>query len=325
MKKIMTLMAFMWVSLPSWSFTPESGLYWNANEPGIGFNFEIQDNFFFGVFYVYDDNGIPFWYTTSGFMDGNSYVEGDIYISEDGPCLGCSWTPSNTYISSLGKAKINFLTETTATIEYLGQTKFLERFNFFLGDELQKMRGEWQVVYDVSEYSNGFPFFADVLIFEQTETFDGDYLATGCRSESTVFNRCTNYALNNNDLAAAYDTVNDELIAVVRDDDDYYLAYYLKTGTNQFDGEAFSYEVGSSPNLNLTGFSVRGFRSASKTFVDTGTGPSKSASTSKNTKPGLNKMLDQDLLKSAPASTLDAATQERVMDTIKRLEAQLSK
>lgn len=326
MQKTIILFSLLLASLPSWSFTPESGMYWNADEPGSGYTFEIQDNFFFGVFYVYDDLGFPYWYTTSGFLDGNSYVEGDIYISEDGPCLACTFTPNNVYTSNLGRAKINFLTETTATITMLGQTLFVERFNFFLGDELQKMRGEWQVVYDVSEYSNNFPFFADVLIFEQTETFNGDYLATGCRSESTIYNRCTNYALNNNDLAAAYDTVNDELIAVVRDDADFYLAYYLKTGTDQFDGEAFSYAVGSSPNFSLTGFPVRGFRSASKTFVDTGTGPSKSAveGTEKSAF-GLNRLLDNDLLKSAPTSDLDTATQQRIMATIKRLEQQLAK
>ncbi len=324
MRKIMTLCALMLTSLTSWAFTPESGLYWNADEPGSGYTFEIQDNFFFGVFYVYDDAGIPFWYTTSGFLDGNAYVEGDIFISEDGPCLACTYTPNNTFTSNLGKAQINFLTETTATITMLGQTLFVERFNFFLGDELQKMRGEWQVVYDVSEYSDNFPFFADVLIFEQTETFDGDYLATGCRSESTIYNRCTNYALNNNDLAAAYDTVNDELIAVVRDDADFYLAYYLKTGTNQFDGEAFSYAVGSSPDLSLAGFTVRGFRSASKTFVDSGTGPAKSATNDSNkTALGLNKLLNTNKLKSAPASKLEASTEQRIMTTIKRLEQQL--
>ena len=326
MKKIFTLCALMLASLPSWSFTPESGMYWNADEPGSGYTIEIQDNFLFGVFYVYDDLGFPYWYTTSGFLDGNAYFEGDIYISEDGPCLACAYTPNNTFTSSLGKAKINFLTETTATIKILGQTMFVERFNFFLGDELQKMRGEWQVVYDVSEYSNGFPFFADVLIFEQTETFNGDYLATGCRSESTAYNRCTNYALNNNDLAAAYDTFNDELIAVVRDDANYYLAYYLKTGTNQFDGEAFSYAVGNSPNLNLAGFPVRGFRSASKTFVDTGTGPSKSTKQDSDKAVfGLGNLLDADKINSAPTSELDRATQQRIMTTIKRLEQQLSK
>jgi len=325
MKKI-SLFSLVLTSMTSWSFTPESGLYWNAEEPGSGYTFEIQDNLFFGVFYVYDDIGLPYWYTTAGFLDGNSFVESDIFISEDGPCLACTYTPNTTFDSNLGKARINFLTETTATIDMLGQTIFVERFNFFLGDELQKMRGEWQVVYDVSEFTNDFPFLADVLIFEQTETFDGDNFVTGCRSESTAFNNCTNFALNNNDLAAAYDNINDELIAVVRDDADFFLAYYLKTGTNQFDGEAFSYEVGSAPDLSLNGYSVRGFRSASKTFVDNGTGPSKSTTADSNKVVlGLNKLLNTDKLKSAPTSGFDQNTQKRIMTTIKRLEQKLTK
>ncbi len=312
------------ISLAAWSFTPESGHYWDPDQPGTGYTLEIQDNHLFGSFYVYDLDGDPIWYTTSGFLDGNSSYQSFVAISYDGQCIGCVWTDNTTVLSDIETVKIEFLTETTATIEMLGQVKTIERFNFFLGDELQKMRGEWQVVYDVSQFSNGFPFFADVLIFEQTETFNGDYLATGCRSESTIYNRCTNFALNNNDLAASYDTVNDELIAVVRDDDDYYLAYYLKTGTDQFDGEAFSYLVGSSPNLSLDGFTVRGFRSASKHFVDTGTGPSKSeAAESNKVAVGLNKMLDAELLKSAGRGSMDETTQERVLNTIKKLERQL--
>jgi len=324
MKKLLTTCALLLTSITSWSFTPESGLYWNSDESGSGYNFEIQDNFFFGVFYVYDDLGYPYWYTTSGFLDGNSYFEGDLYISEDGPCLLCGWQQNHSYESGLGKIKINFLTETTATMSLLGNTLYIERFNFYLGDELQKMRGEWQVIYDVSDFTDGFPYFADVLIFEQTETYDGNYLATGCRSESTNYNRCTNYALNNNELAAVYDTDNDELIAVLRDDANYYLAYYLKTGTNQFDGEAFSYRVGSSPNLSQPGFSVRGFRTASKHFVDTGTGPSKNDSTTTNhTKTGLNQMLTREKSDKTTYAQMTKTQQDRFLRTIEKLEKQL--
>lgn len=294
-------MALMLISLPSWSFTPESGLYWNSNEPGSGFNFEIQDNFFFGIFYVFDEGGIPYWYTTSGFLDGNSYVEGDIFISEDGPCLGCDWTPTNTYTSNLGTAKINFLTETTATIEFLGQTKYIERFNFFLGDELQKMRGEWQIISDTSEYSNDYPFFGDALIFEQTETFDGDYIVTGCRSESTVYYvNCTDDANFYNSAAGAM--VNDQLLIVVDHSDTHFLSYVVDTGTNQFDGAGYYYRKGSGfdpIDTNEPGYLTRGFRSASKSFIQTGSGPNKAQTSSSKSRnsfvlPETNSMSDTD-------------------------------
>lgn len=149
MKKTFALLFLMLASLPSLAFTPESGLYWDSSEPGSGYNFEIQDNFFFGVFYVYDDFGNPFWYTTSGFMDGNSYFEGPIYISEDGPCLACSWRQNSTFQTSLGTVEIDFLTETSVQMSLLGKTLYLDRFNFYLGNELQKMRvnGSWSMTF----------------------------------------------------------------------------------------------------------------------------------------------------------------------------------
>ena len=277
MKKTVTLLFLMLCSLPGWSFTPESGLYWNSSEPGSGYNFEIQDNFFFGVFYVYDDLGFPYWYTTSGFLDGNAYFEGDLIISEDGPCLACDWQQNNSFDSGLGKVRIEFLTETTATMQLLGQNIFLERFNFFLGGELRKMRGEWQIVMDASEYTSGNPFYGDVLVFEQTETTQGLDLVTGCRAESTVYYvGCTDDALFYNSVAAYYDPVNQRLEIVVDDDDDHWLLYVVYTGTNQFDGAAYYYEKGTDPLVDIeNGYLTRGFRSASKSFIDTGVGPNK--------------------------------------------------
>src|SRR5690554_3568406 len=220
------------------AFTPESGHYWDPDEPGTGYTIEIQDNNVFATFYVYDDYGYPVWYTAQATLIGNSSFSGRLVYSENGQCLGCAWTDNQSYDAGYGDVYIDFITETTAEFTVLGVTKTIERFNFFLGDKLQKMRGEWQVVIDASEYTdtNEYPYFSDVMIFEQVEVYQGDDLVTGCRSESTVYyHYCTTRALQNNDVAAIYDYANDELVAVMRDDANYYLAYYLKTGTDQFD------------------------------------------------------------------------------------------
>jgi len=316
MKKLITFLAFLTCSLPSWSFTPESGFWWNPNEPGTGYSIEIQDNFLFGAFYVYDTGGIPYWYTTSGFLDGNASFTGDFYVSEDGQCLGCSWSPANSFPASEGELTITFLTETTATIEFLGQIKSIQRHNFFLGDELQKMRGEWQMVLDRSQMESGYPFIADVLIFEQTETFEGIDLATGCRSESTVFyNNCTDDALFFNSAAAS--VIDDRMLIVVDDSDSHYLSYVVNLddlGTDQFDGVAHSYRKSSNFDplfTNEPGYTVRSFRSASKTFVDTGTGPSKTA------KSQLTGPISLDLPSSSTASNAEVTAASKAFNAVR--------
>lgn len=340
MKTTMSFLFFMLMAFQVSAFTPESGQYWDPEEPGTGYAIEIQDNYLYMTFYVFDEYGYPVWYASGGFLDGNSSYEGLLAYFTDGQCLGCYWQESSGEDSGYGYVEIEFLTETTAELTILGVTKTIERFNFFLGDELQKMRGEWQVVIDASQYTdnNTYPYFSDVMLFEQVEVYQGDDLVTGCRSESTVYyHYCTNQALQNNDLAAVYDYQYDELVAVMRDDADYYLAYYLKTGTDQFDGMAYSYRVGSQPDLSLDGYSVRGFRSASKTFVDSGVGPSSAGDIS-----GLDKtsqsLISTGLARFLPERTvdrekttkqvnvkpnLDSQTQRRILNVIEKLEQKL--
>lgn len=340
MKTTTSILFFLLLAFQAFAFTPESGQYWDPEEPGTGYAIEIQDNYLYMTFYVFDEQGFPVWYASGGFLDGNSSYEGLLAYFENGQCLGCYWQESSGEDSGYGYVEIEFLTETTAELTILGVTKTIERFNFFLGDELQKMRGEWQVVIDASQYTdtNTYPYFSDVMLFEQVEVYAGDEMVTGCRSESTVYyHYCTTRALQNNDLAAIYDVEYDELVAVMRDDADYYLAYYLKTGTDQFDGMAYSYRVGSVPDLSIDGFTVRGFRTASKTFVDNGVGPS-----SANDMSGYDKSLDGQNLaglarylparlggheKSAQTthadSVLDSQAQDRILNTIKKLEQQL--
>ncbi|MFV0542400.1 MAG: hypothetical protein ACK5L8_01800 [Marinicella pacifica] len=340
MKTTTSILFFLLLAFQAFAFTPESGQYWDPEEPGTGYAIEIQDNYLYMTFYVFDEQGFPVWYASGGFLDGNSSYEGLLAYFENGQCLGCYWQESSGEDSGYGYVEIEFLTETTAELTILGVTKTIERFNFFLGDELQKMRGEWQVVIDISQHygSNTYPYFSDVLLFEQVEYYQGDKLVTGCRSESTInYHYCTTRALQNNDLAALYDYQYDELVAVMRDDADHYLAYYLKTGTDQFDGMVYKYLVGSQPDLSLDGYSVRGFRSASKTFVDSGVGPSSAGETGGHDKSGpshnstgLARFLPErtaDREKSAQQinanSSLDSQAQRRILNAIEKLEKQL--
>lgn len=50
------------------SFTPlpESGSWYNPDQPGSGVNLEIQNGYLLGYFYTYDDEGTPTWRLFSG-------------------------------------------------------------------------------------------------------------------------------------------------------------------------------------------------------------------------------------------------------------------
>jgi len=254
------------------AFTPESGFWWNPDEPGSGYAIEIQDNFLFVAFYVYDEQGNPEWYTAGAPMQGNALFDSEINYTYGGPCIHCLYTAPVTLHGEMGPVTINFLTETTATIQFGSVTKPIERMRLVLGDALQGMLGEWQAVIDFSSANVNFPFNGDVLIFDDLDRSGATDFVDGCRPNNSVDGFCSAYALQNHDLAATYDPVNDEVIVVVNDSADYWLAYYLKVGTYQFDGVAELYPKDSGNN-NIF-YPVRGFRSASRTYVETGEGPS---------------------------------------------------
>jgi len=312
------------------AFTPESGFWFSPN--GYGVSIEIQDNYLFAAIYVYDIDGNPIWYSAGAPLVGNSLFDSELNLTVGGSCIDCTPSTPTTFIGEGGPVTIDFLTETTGTIQFNGQIQPLQRFNFLLGDELEKMLGEWQVVIDSSQFESGYPFTADVLVFRQIEIDNGDRLVTGCRSESTIFNSCTQFALDNSDMAAFFDSELNELFVIVRDDTDNFLIYRLVVGLDQFDGTALTYAVGSQPpqsflDGNLDRFIVRGFRSASRTFVESGSGPSKTVKKDVNKKrPGLASQVNQSALEySDDDYQIEDLTdkQRRVYDIIKKLESHM--
>ncbi len=307
----LALVATLFLTAQIQAFTPESGVWWNPNESGSGYAIEIQDNFLFVALYVYDDAGNPTWYTAGTTLEGNALFNGELHYTYNGPCIDCNYTTPITILGQRGPITINFLTETTATLQFEGAVKNIEYFNFLLGDETDRMLGEWQTVIDFSSTGEGFPFSGDVLLFDLITTDNGKY-AEGCRPDNTIDGFCTDFALNNHDVAATYDAVEDQLLVVVSDDANYWLAYYLDVGINQFDGKAELYpKVGGHNNVF---YPVRGFRTASRSFIETGVGPSKSAKASTETATGLVKNFTKNL----PSKSLASFTEKEQVKIVRQ-------
>ena len=67
---------------------PDSGWYYNAAEPGRGFNIEIQDDTLFMAGFLYDTQGKPIWVVSSGPMAGDAVYSGAAFQTANGQPLG---------------------------------------------------------------------------------------------------------------------------------------------------------------------------------------------------------------------------------------------
>lgn len=270
------------LAAPAAAFTPETGFYLNATQGGTGLAIEIQDDFVFLAGYVYDTQGRATWVTAQGRLTGNNLFQGaTLDTFSGGQCIGCPFTPAIPGPSA-GTIRIEWLTETTATLTWNGQTKSLQRFNYALGDQTALLQGEWQVVldfFDTPGVDPDFPFFGDVLIFDSVDRAPNPDLALGCRPLDSTVGACDTIARRDHDTAGFFSAAGNEYVLVVKDTpgtasvDASYFAYYVDMGTSQFDGVVEIYSEDETPG-NGPYYPVRGFRSASRNFVQGGTGPS---------------------------------------------------
>jgi hypothetical protein len=280
---------------PARAFTPESGFWYNPAEPGSGVALEVQDNYVFLAAYVYDTQGRATWFTAQGFMTGNSRFQSTANSNDgswlsafvNGQCIGCAYRAPQFVGGTGGTVSINFTTERTGTLTWGGRTFNIERFDYFLtrtpGDvRTEMMLGEWQIVldwYNRNGYQN-YPYIGDILVFETVDRSTNPDFFDGCRPEDSTDGFCTNFALDQHDASGFYDSATGEHVIVVKDTPatqttaQVNFAYYVTTGTYQFDGVMEICNSGACGSASPTYYPVRGFRSASRTFVLTGSGPS---------------------------------------------------
>ena len=293
-------------SAPAHAYTPESGIWWNPNESGTGAVIEVQDNLMVVAAYVGDAQGDAIWYTATAFLQGNALFEGSLDLTEGSQCIGCPYLGLPTVVPGAGgPLRIVFDPddETRASLTWAnGRTIPIERFEFYtrrpedgnsVPTDITKMLGEWQWVTDFSEAGGSFPFYGDVLVFDIFDFSNGSnrWFYEGCRADDSLVAGCSENALAFHSASGYYDADENLQVIVVDDTQTDFLLYVMRIGTNDGEGEVTIYPKNGNPNDYLA-YPARGFRTASRTYVEEGVGPNKRANVAgAAAKPGISETL----------------------------------
>lgn len=151
---------------------PVTGLWYDANEPGRGFNIELQGDTMAVTTYIYDDAGAPLWYLSTGTYDQTTGIFTGTYDSySDGQCFGCTWVAPILHQASGGPITITFQTNQTAVLTYDGGSVNIAKINYGYGNKTDMLYGEWAFTYNDLGTVDG-----DWIVFDTPYT-DGNGIA----------------------------------------------------------------------------------------------------------------------------------------------------
>lgn len=269
------------LAAPARAYTPDPGMWWNPAEPGVGYTFDLQDNYMGMTLYMYTPDGHPDWYIAVGFLQGNALFEAPVLRFEDGMCFGCSWR-RNAFDREMGDVRVVFDPDdpTRASMTLGGRTFPIERYHFYLKrpedgsapTRLTKMLGEWSMTIDWSEAVSGddYPYSGDILVLDLVDMSEVPGYVDGCRPDNGVDGFCSERALDLHASSGFFDVADQRHVIVVDDSEHFWAQYVLQVTTDDVRGEMSIYRKGDDPSQ---WFPVRGFRTASRTFVEEGIGP----------------------------------------------------
>ena len=104
------------------AFTPVTGLWWNPDESGSGYNIQVQHGVLVMTMYGYTVGGDPQWYLAIGSLSnagGGVMATGTLDKYRSGQCASCMYQmPSPA--GSDGNVTINFTSSTAATVQLPG-------------------------------------------------------------------------------------------------------------------------------------------------------------------------------------------------------------
>jgi hypothetical protein len=95
--------------------TPAVGLWWNPNESGTGYNFDVKHGVLVVTVFAYEANGNAAWYLASGPIVNNAFTAPlDKY--RGGQCVTCPYTNPGPPVGNDGTLSITFTSPTSAVV-----------------------------------------------------------------------------------------------------------------------------------------------------------------------------------------------------------------
>lgn len=237
---------------------PENGWWWAANEPGRGFNIEVQDNQVFLGAFAYEPEGAPVWLVSGGTMTSDRDYSGPLFRFGGGQCFGCPFV-SPTQVAA-GTLALRFTSSQAAVVTINGQPIEIKRFDFWQNEVApDAMLGEWSMV--IGEQA--FPLY------------DGERVQFGTRRANANGPYLDGARLGSAESVAVVAQANGSYGILVDSSPDYYRFFrYDTTGFNRLEGQFWIFEKSGNPSGAGTFF--QGFRTASASFVQSGNGPASS-------------------------------------------------
>lgn len=333
-------LATLFAVSPVQAYTPESGIWWNPSQPGSGYTIEIQDNLMVMSYYGGDAQGRSTWYTALGFLNGNALFDNkplDLTIGSQ--CVGCPYTVAPTIQAGAGgtvRIAFNANDNTKATLTWgNGRTVQIERYAFYLKRPedtaatplaVTKMLGEWQAVMDFSKNAQAsVDYYGDVLVFDEFsfDTPSNRWYFDGCRADNSEDGGCSQNALAFHSASGFFDNASGLHAIVVDDTTANYVLYLTDTGTNAAEGEITVYPKGTNPS-NYDAYPMRAFRTASRTYVQQGVGPSKAAARGDDVVTGLaDKLIASGFVARAVSQGKSKFDRAALLPMIQAMEARL--
>ena len=159
---------------------PATGLWANPADGGRGWNIDLQGETMTVTTFVYQANGAPIWYLSSGLYNHETGVFTSSYDSfSNGQCFGCTPRQPNVHSGAAGNMRIEFKDNEHATITTPAGRQAIEKFNYGFASRTAMLYGMWALsmnsgtTYTVDWINFTGPYSSGGETFAQGETLDG--------------------------------------------------------------------------------------------------------------------------------------------------------